>query len=143
MELKLALGIVINLGGLMGQGEGDIDGDTMSSLGDSIGDAADGIADLDDFSPTPTWAQRVLTTIVLFVVSTTTLLAQKVGEAVEKTSKWYHNFALYVGPEVTIGPFFLTGGACVGGFGCFAIGGGFNIGKNFGIGILVPIWIWW
>ncbi len=143
MEFGLALGLVIDLGPVLGQG--DTDGETAGNIASNVGDGiADADIDLgDNFSETPTWTQRVLTTIILFITSTTLLIAQQTQKAAEKTTSWYHHVALYIGPEVSFGPFYLTAGGCFGGFGCLAIGGGINLGKNFGIGVLFPIWIWW
>ncbi len=145
MKLELAFGLVIDLGGLFGQGEGDANSETFDGIGDGDwggGSSSDSDFDFfDDFTSKPL-LQRAFTTCALFLLSSAALFAQKVSETADKAQSWYHHLAFYIGPVISFGPIYFTGGACLGGFGCFAVGGGIKIG-NWGIGVLFPIWIWW
>ena len=83
------------------------------------------------------WFGRVALTVQLLILSTVFAFAQ----ATEKAARGVQ-FAFYIGPTISFGPFYFTFGACLGQFGCFAVGGGLRI-AGVGVGILVPIWPWW
>lgn len=146
MGFGLAIGIVIDLGGLLGQGEGASGGDTTSDGGgggDFLSDAASaigGVVDERRMIQVPIRniprALKALKTLPLLFPS----LAMAAGEASEKS--FLHHIAFYIGPIFDIGIFYVTVGACIGGFGCAAGGGGLKFG-NFGIGVLFPFWKWW
>ncbi|MDB5260631.1 MAG: hypothetical protein JWN37_862 [Candidatus Nomurabacteria bacterium] len=147
MHFGVALGIVIDLGGILGEGSGISDdistgdgggggGDVLASIADSVG----GILDERRMIQVPfrnipkaIRAMRILP-----------LLLPELALAAEKAAgkAWYKRVAFYIGPNLDIGFLFVTVGACLGGFGCLAGGGGIRFG-SFGIGALFPFWKWW
>lgn len=163
-SINLAVGAVLDFGGISGAGKGNTgDSGGCCDGGSGGGEYCDPIlccdsdygsshssgcdsdcgsggcdSDLSMVVPKTQWFTRTILTLQIVFLSILSLAAQ----ATEKASQGLQ-FALYAGPELSIGPVFLTCGACMGQFGCFAVGGGINIGKNWGIGILIPIWIWW
>lgn len=147
MGLGLAIGIVLDLGGLIGQGEGSGDGETSSGGGggdgilSDIADSVGGIVDERRMIQIPLRnipkAIKALRNLPLLVPSLA-LAADKAtgGKA------WYQSVAFYIGPIIDVGFIYFTAGACLGGFGCAAGGGGLKFG-NLGIGVLFPFWKWW
>lgn len=150
MSFGLAIGVVIDLGGILGQGEGSIGGDGASDGGggggDIISDAASGIAD----AVGGIVDRRGLIQVpwkniprALKVLSSGVLVAPMMAHAAETAERSFGSrIAIYVGPVLNIGWFHLTVGACFGGFGCAAGGGGINLGP-IGLGVLFPFWKWW
>lgn len=146
MKMKLAIGLVIDLGGLLVQGERGIGGDTANSGGgggDFLSDVADAVGGIVDERRMIQVPFRNIPKVIKnfrmlpLLIPTLALAADKVvGKA------WYHNFAFYIGPVIDVGFIYFTAGACLGGFGCLAGGGGLKLG-NFGIGVLLPFWKWW
>lgn len=145
MGIGLAIGLVIDLGGLLGQGEGAGDGNTETGGGgggflSDVADAVGGIVDERRMIQVP--FRNIPKAIKNFrmlplLVPSLALAADKAGG-----KAWYHNFAFYIGPVIDVGFIYFTAGACLGGFGCLAGGGGLKLG-NFGIGVLFPFWKWW
>lgn len=148
MGFGLAIGLVIDFGGLIGQGEtapgmGDSSSDgggggAWESLADSVG----GIVDERRMIQVPLRniprAIKVLRSTPLLLPSLAmAATAEKVGD-----KPFYRHIALYIGPVLSLGFFYGTAGICFGGFGCFAGGGGLKFG-NFGIGVLFPILKMW
>lgn len=147
MSIGLAIGLVIDLGGLLGQGEGASGGSTETGGGDGGGDFLSDVADMvggvvDERRMIQVPFRNIPKAIknfrmLPFFVPSLALAAEKTG-----SKAWYHNFAFYIGPVIDVGFLYFTAGACLGGFGCLAGGGGLKLG-NFGIGVLFPFWKWW
>ena len=148
MGFGLAIGLVIDLGGIIGQGEtapgvGDSssDGGGGSAL-DSLADSIGGIVDERRMIQVPLRniprALRVLRSTPLLIPS----LAMAATTEAAGDKPFYRHFALYIGPILSLGFLYGTAGICLGGFGCFAGGGGLKFG-NFGIGVLFPIHKMW
>lgn len=164
MKVDIAIGVVVDFGGVVGQGQsglgnssgdvGCLDCDTdycgnghhHSACDSDYGGGCD--SDLSDSDCSITaldrvkeqlslWFGRVALTIQLMILSTIFAFAH----GTEKISRGIQ-FAFYIGPTVSFGPLYFTCGACIGQFGCFAVGGGIQFG-GWGIGILIPIWPWW
>ncbi len=118
-------------------------GDCGSDCGECAGGCAEGCGDClgscDSFVDTRSFLglRRLALTLQIFFLGIVSSFAQ----SAQNTSKSLQ-FALFAGPEISIGPIFLTGGVCFGQFGCLAIGGGVHH-KGFGGGILIPIWPLW
>lgn len=147
MKIGLAIGLVIDLGGLLGQGEGGIGGNNTANSGGGGGDLLSDFANaiggtLDERRIIQVPFRNIPKAIKNFRMLP--LLFPSLVLAAEKTESkvWYHNLAIYIGPEIDIGFLYFTVGACLGGFGCLAGGGGLKLG-NFGIGVLFPFWKWW
>ena len=146
MGIGLAIGVVINFGGLLGQGDGAGGSDAGSDGGGGDGILSDiastigGIVDERRMIQVPfrniPRAIKGLRTLPLLIPSLALAADQAGGKA------WYNNFALYIGPVIDIGFIYVTVGACLGGFGCLAGGGGLKFG-SLGIGVLFPFWKWW
>lgn len=147
MSLGLAIGIVIDLGGLLGQGEGSTEGgDSTSDSGggdgilESVASAIGGVVDERRMIRVPLRniprAIKSLRMLPLLLPSLA-LAADKAGG-----KSFLSRLAIYVGGIFDIGIFYVTVGGCFGGFGCAAAGGGLKFG-NFGIGVLFPFWKWW
>jgi hypothetical protein len=146
MGIGLAIGLVIDFGGLLGQGEVGGGGDTETGgggVGDilsSVADAVGGIVDERRMIQVP--LRNIPKVIKNFQILP--LLVPSLALAADKTAgkAWYQNFAFYIGPVIDVGFLYFTAGACLGGFGCLAGGGGLKLG-SFGIGVLFPFWKWW
>lgn len=147
MGIGLAIGLVIDLGGLLGQAEGgsdtasDSSGGGESSFLSDIADAIGGTIDERGMIQIPIRnIPKAIKALWMLPV-----LLPSLAHAADHASggrAWYQNFALYIGPIIDIGFIYFTIGACLGGFGCVAGGGGLKFG-NFGIGVLFPFWKWW
>lgn len=148
MSIGLAIGLVINIGGLLGQGNstsGDESGDGITnSITDGLSDIADSIGGIFDerrMLQVPWYnIPKFLMMILLFPAILPTLVYAANPEIHHHS--WYQNFAFYIGPVIDIKFIYFTAGICIGGFGCAAGGGGIKLG-NFGIGVLFPFWKWW
>jgi hypothetical protein len=141
--LGVAIGIVVNLGGLIGQAEGDgVDGigeggeGFLSGIADAVGGSFDERRMLRIPLKNIIRAMKVIPTLPILFPSLA--FAASGG----KVQPWYSHFAFYIGFLLDLKIFYLTLGACLGGFGCLAAGGGIKLG-NFGIGLLFPIMKWW
>lgn len=161
MALGLAIGIVIDLGGVLAQGEvapvssdngGDgVDGrdsggfsislPSVSSTLDCVAVAVGGYVDARGMVRVPF---RHIPRALKFLRSAPFLLPGVVcaSSAEQAEKSFLHSLAFYVGPILEWKFVYVTVGACLGGFGCLAGGGGLMFGR-FGIGVLVPFWKWW
>lgn len=146
MGIGLAIGIVFDLGGILGQAEGDNGGDGASDGGGGgggfishIADTVGGVVDRRGMIRVP-WKNIPLA--MKFLLSGS-LMLPLMAHAAETTERSFGSrIALYVGPVFDIGRLYLTAGACLGGFGCAAGGGGIYLGP-IGLGVLFPFWKWW
>lgn len=146
MGLGLAIGIVIDLGGILGQGEMDNGGDSASDGGgdgggfvSDVADAIGGTVDRRGLIQVP-WKNIPR---ALKLLSSGALAAPLMAHAAETAERSFGSrIAFYIGPVLDVGRFYFTVGACLGGFGCAAGGGGINLGP-IGLGILFPFWKWW
>ena len=145
MGLGLAIGIVFDLGGILGQGEGDNGaggagnggggGDIISDVADAVG----GIVDRRGLIQVP-WRNIPR---ALKVLSSGVLMAPLMAHAAETAERSFGSrIAFYIGPVLDVGWLYFTVGACLGGFGCAAGGGGIKLGP-IGLGVLFPFWKWW
>ena len=158
MGLGLAIGLALDFGGLIGQGDvaiggGDSDAsggsdgggesptgsegsDVLGSLSDAVSDAASAIGGIVD-------ERRVIRVplrnipralrMLPLIMPSLALAAEQAG-----SKGWGDRWAIYVGPIFTFSFFYVTIGGCIGGFNCFAFGGGIMF-KSFGLGVLIPI----
>ena len=130
---SIDIGLVVDLGGLIGQAETSNPESTL----DDISDGADTIGNSVDID-----------SITLPIVGTSLIALSQTAKAVEEATKqaseqgMLERLAFYIGPSINLGFIYFTAGACLGGFGCFAVGGGLRFG-SFGIGVLIPIQKWW
>ena len=145
MGIGLAIGIVIDLGGILGQGEGDNGADGTSDGGgggDFISDAADAIGGIVDRRGLIQVPWRNIPR-ALKMLSSGVLMAPLMAHAAETAERSFGSrIAFYIGPVLDVGWLYFTVGACLGGFGCAAGGGGIKLGP-IGLGVLFPFWKWW
>lgn len=145
MGLGLAIGVVFDLGGILGQGEGGGGGDAVGGGGgggdilSAAADAVGGVLDRRGLIQVP-WYNIPRALKVIATGGLTMPLMAHAAQAAERSIG--SRLAFYIGPVLDVGWLYFTVGACLGGFGCLAGGGGVKLGP-IGLGVLFPFWKWW
>ncbi|GAB0174659.1 MAG: hypothetical protein HHAS10_05380 [Candidatus Altimarinota bacterium] len=143
MGIGLAIGLALDFGGLIGQGDGiggDGDGESSSGSGGDGGSFLSDAASMLGGSVDERRMIRIPLRKIPYALRMLPLVMPSLALAAEKSGAkgWGDRWAIYVGPIFTFALFYVTIGGCFGGFNCFAWGGGLKLG-NIGLGVLFPI----